>query len=392
MAAQTPAPAGAAAGPRRLWIPAMLRREPPPPHAPRLSGEQYVQLRTLALSAQCAAYAAKMESLQEHRPTAGLEEEKFQREFSEASRRVAEILAETRALCRDSRHLDPQNCSRALAVALNASGRAAHLRGVVARHEADVPEGKAAAEFKKAVAEFEESIHLQPHMPDPYIGVGAALIKLKTAAGLDWLEQAERALRKALELNPTNGKASYYLGKLALRRAVDAQGTAEGEAALAEARRYLDNGDAHPWQQYLLAQVVGKHQVPPDTPLAIRLLDKSILSLRRADARYEWLCELVLGNAAADRRMLLHARDIAAELESCGITPELKARGTAFLAELSARITALKHAPPPAPPVQPVQPAPEPPAEPREQPPVSEQADPAAADPVPSGGEDESGG
>jgi len=205
--------------------------------------------------------------------------------------------------------------------------------------------------FKEAIAAFEESIHLQPQMPDPYIGMGAALIKLKTAAGLGWVDQAERALRRALDLNPTNGKACYYLGKLALRRALEAAaGTDARTEALAEARRYLDNGDAHPWQQYLLAQVVGRYQEPPDTALAVRLLDRSILSLRRADDRFESLCEMVLANPTSDERTLRHARDVAVELEAGGLTDALKARGKAFVAALDQRLAELANGTAPAPP------------------------------------------
>jgi tetratricopeptide (TPR) repeat protein len=263
----------------------------------RVTGAERVRIGFLALSAKASTLAAKMEGISERKgPTCMGELEPLREEINA-------ILNELESP-RTEDATDPRASYTALGVVLNAAGRAAHLTGHL-----DV-----------AIDYLERAINRLPDMPDPHVNLAAALIR--KASGARVPKRANEAIERALQINEDNGKAYYYLGRLALcRRDYKA------------ANEHFARADEHHWSLYLHAQVLARHLEPPNVELALAKLEQSIERYRRPDERYVFflsLCEEELKKRSAlDQGTIRLAKRVIQELEESS-DPALKAEGTHF--------------------------------------------------------------
>jgi tetratricopeptide (TPR) repeat protein len=159
--------------------------------------------------------------------------------------------------------LDWQTYNLALVVVLNAVGRASYLRG----------------EYRKALKYLRRAVNMMPDVDfiDVKINLAALYLRCKDRAHPSWFSQAESQLLAALKITPTNQKARYLLAKLYCD---------PGIGRYQEAKKYLSEADPDPWIDRLLAEILARHDNPPDFKEAVRRLRSSIALFPRPDHRY----------------------------------------------------------------------------------------------------------
>lgn len=280
---------------------------------PKLDPKVKLRLKLLALSARAAALAARMEALAEKRDADEFNAEEFDRTDAEI-RAIVSQLEQMEAEAAGDLH----TWCVAVAVAQNSIGRALHLK---AHHH------KLKSCYADAIRCFDRAIYLVPSMPDPYIGKAAVLFKQQDDAGLDWPDQAEALLARAIELSPRNGKAHYYRGRLAMYR-----------GDYKQALRMFDKADVHPWMLYHKAVILAKHVKPLQRMRALELLHASISMLNRVDERYALYADTVLDELAEKTKvepdLFERAAALASDLADRGITDDCRNRGRELMRRL----------------------------------------------------------
>ncbi|HEX6372649.1 MAG TPA: hypothetical protein VF006_27260 [Longimicrobium sp.] len=263
----------------------------------RITGAERVRIGFLALSAKASTLAAKMEGISERKGPTCMDE------LAPLRKEIDAILKELESPGPEDA-TDPRASYTALGVVLNAAGRAAHLT-----RDLDV-----------AIDYLERAINRLPDMPDPHVNLAAALIRKADGARVP--KRAYEALDRALQINEENGKAHYYLARLALCR-----------RDYTAADKHFARADEHHWSLYLHADVLARYLEPPNAELALAKLEQSIEGYPRPDERYVFfltLCEEALKKGSAlDQGTIRLARRVVRELEESS-DPALMAEGTRF--------------------------------------------------------------
>jgi tetratricopeptide (TPR) repeat protein len=252
--------------------------------------ESGIRLEMLARSARAAALTFELED-----PPAGdgsaKGQERMRRFQGQVFDRIDQERAWIKALPVATARLDWKAYSLSFAVTHNAYGRACYLLGRKGGEEA-----------------LREALTMSPDFAESYITL--AELSMRRRKPQDWSKQVEDLLKRALEINPSNQRAHYLLGKLYADPAV---------ADYPKAKEHLVKAELVPWSYAILARILDEEG---DVAEAVRKMRRSIALSPKPDHRFELFVRYALRVLAdqkpPNRDLLQEAKDVASKLTEAG--------------------------------------------------------------------------